>query len=405
MSYLQSVRINPDTAASDAFSRLRVSQPEAVFDSSFEYSLSPLLWEATATGTGAAVTHDATNRCATLTFADTPTANQVRMQTYAYHRYQPGRSHLVFVTFNLLGGVAGVTKYVGYSDADNGVELQLTGSELSWNLKSNTDKGDLKVVQADWNMDRLDGTGPSGVTLDVTKTHIAVISLQWLGVGRVQVGFDLGGVVVYCHEFLHANLETVPYMQSANLPVRAGMTSAGTVSASMRLICASVISEGGQHELRGFTFQQEFAVTAASGARTLVGQLRPAATFNSITNRTQLVIEELDALVTGNNPVLIELCLGQAVTGASFSPVGTYSTAEFSTAGTLSGSPAIVASAIYVAASAQAKGSAAENQHSRYPITLDAAGAARDLGTITILATGLGGSSACRVNLGWRGVR
>ena len=408
MTYLRSTvaTINTDNATGDAFSRLRVSSPEYVFDASFEYDLQPLLFEAVTNGSGAAVAHEATERSALMTFASTPTGGKAYMQSFEHFRYQPGRSHLVLVTFNLLGGVANVLKFAGYSNGANGIELQLNGTTPRLALLSDTSKGDEFVDQADWSLDTLDGNGASSYDLDFAKTQILVIDFQWLGVGRIRVGFDLDGVIVWAHEFTHANIQTVAYMQTANLPVRAGMTCTGTVSTTMRFICSSVISEGGQSDPVGYAVAHAVSGTAGNSVRAHIVSIRPKTTFNSITNRSRFALEAVDVLVTGNNPVLWELVIGQAITSPSYADVNaTYSAVEASTAGTLSGDPAIVIASGYVAASNQTKSAATKPLTSRYPITLDAAGAVRANGTLTLLATGIGATSTIRAALSWREVR
>lgn len=336
----------------DAFDRLRISQPNAVFDAQLTYNLSPLTYESIVNGSGAAVSHDATNRMALMTFASTPSGGKAFMQSYSHIRYQPGRSQQIFVTFIFGSGVANVVKFVGYSDGVNGIEFQLSGTTPQFVLYSATGSGDQIVTQSNWNLDRLNGDGASGLTLDTTKVQILVIDLQALYSGRVRIGFNIGGAVVYCHQFLAANLITTPYMQTANLPVRAGMTCTGTVSATMNFICSTVMSEGGSEDIAGRGFTAEGTVTAASGARTHVLSLRPKATFNSIVNRIQMLLDSIEILA-GANPLLWELCIGQAITGASYSDVNTaYSGFEASNAGTPSGSPAIVIAAGYAQSSA-----------------------------------------------------
>lgn len=387
----------------DAFSRLRVSHPEYVFDGQFTYNLLPLLYEPI-TANGGAIAHDATNRCADLTLNGTASGSAV-MQTYEHFQYQPGRSQLIFCTFNMNAQTAGVTKFAGYSDGVNGVEFQATGTALQFMLRSTTGAGDETVTQANWNVDKLDGTGPSHLTLDITKAQIMVIDIQALYVGRVRVGFDIGGNVIVAHEFYHANLLTNPYVATANLPIRVGMT--GGTAATMQFICCSVISEGGNSNQLGYGFAQAASVTAASGARTHMLSLQPKPTFNSITNRARLRFTDLDLLVTGNSPILWELCIGDVLTGTTtFNDVNaTYSAMQYNTAGTTSGAPAIVVASGYVGATATVRGVTQFNVDNRYPITLDAAGAARTNGRLTLLVTGLGGTSACRATVSWKEVR
>ncbi len=242
-----------DTPSLDAFGRLRVSNPEYVFDAQLTYDLQPLLFEQITAQSGASIAHDSTNRCATLTFASTPNGGQAIMQSFEHFRYQPGRSQLTFVTFNFKGGVANVLKFAGLSDGANGIELQLNGTAPRVVLYSDTTVGDQTIAQAAWD-DPLDGTGPSGVTVDWTKTQILAIDFQALYVGRVRLALDIGGVLVPFCSIKNANIQANPYIQSANLPIRCGMTCTGAVSTTMQYICSSVISEGGKTEQIGLRF-------------------------------------------------------------------------------------------------------------------------------------------------------
>ena len=386
-----------DSVNLDAFSRLRVSTPTTLFDAQQTYNLNPLVFEQIVSGTGATLAHDSTNRQALITFSSTPTGGESYVQSYEYIRYQPSKSQLVFVTFNMLGGVADTLKFAGLSDGDNGFEFQLNGTTAQFKLYSNSDNGDQTITQSNWNLDKLDGTGASGITLDLTKEQILVIDFQALYVGRVRVGFDIDGVIVPAHQFLHANDTDYPYIATANLPVRCGMTCTGTVSTAMNFVCCAVVSEGGVDDTIGYEFISEANVTASNGTRTYMQSIRPKTTFNSITNRSSISLVEVELLVTGNSPVFWELCVGQALTSTSYSDINsTYSAMEVDTAGSLSGSPSIVIDGGYVPASNQSKGSQSKKLTGRYPITLDASGAVRDLGTITLLVTGIGGNTACR---------
>lgn len=397
-----------DSPSIDAFSRWRVSSPVYVFDSNFQYDLQPLLFEAVTTA-NASVTHDATNRSATLALAAASAGNSAHLQSYEWFRYQAGRSHMVLLTFNFIAATANATKVIGYSAGNNGIELQQVGTAVQLALLSDTSKGDETVLQSAWNLDPMNGSGPSGLTLDLTRTQILVIDLQWLGVGRVRVGFDIGGVLYYVHQFNHANLQTVAYMQTANLPIRTGLTATGSVTASMRFICCSVSSEGGETDVGGYGFCQEGTGTAGNATRAHVLSLRPKTTFNSLANRSKFVLEGIGVFVTGNSAVYWELVLGQAISGTTtFADVNTtYSGVEYNTAGTISGSPTIVVAAGYAPASAGLATSASppRSLSNRYPISLSAAGAARSLGTLSLLATGLTAASATRVALAWREIR
>ena len=395
----------------DAFGRLRVSNPAGLFDAQFTYDLRPLQFEAvTATGGSgtATVAHDATNRCAVMTLTGAGNGASAYLQSFEYVRYQPGRSQQALVTFNFEGASTNVTKFAGLSDRSNGFEFQLSADGTKQLvLYSDTGTGDQLVAQSGWNLDRLDGTGPSGVTLDVTTIQILAIDFQALYAGRVRMGFDIDGQIIYAHEFDHANLVTTPYIQYASLPVRCGMTASGAATGTMRFLCCGVLSEGGQEENGGLPVSVEGTITAASGADTHILSIRPRTQFNSLTNRSKIVLDSLDIVVTGNSPVTWKLVAGQALTTPTYADVNTTYSAVSACAGaaTLSGTPAIVLMQGYVPASATVKGTASRTIGSFVPITLSVAGAVRDLGTLTVVVQGVGGTSATRCVLNWRELR
>lgn len=391
----------------DSFGRLRVSTPTGIFDSQFTYDLQPLLFEQIVVGTGAAIAHSAVNRNAVMTFTGTPTGGSAIMQSFQCFRYQPGKSQFVSISFDFDSATANCLKFVGYSDGVNGVEFQNNGINNQFVIYSGTSNGNQTVIQSSWNIDKLDGTGPSGIVFNITATQIFVVDLQSLYSGRVRVGFDIGGVIVYCHEFAHANSAQSPYIQSANLPVRCGMTCTGTVTSTMQMTCCTVVSEGGTDKTIGYEFAKDFLVTAANGAATHALSIRPKQLFNGITNRATVYFIEIDLLVTGNSPVEWQLVLGQAISGTTtYTDVNTiYSSVEYNTVGAVSGLPAIVMDESYVPASNQSKGQGQMNLSFRYPITLNAAGVARPLGTISLLVAGIGAASDCRGALKWTEVR
>lgn len=397
----QRIVVGGANLSTDAFNRLRVSVPEYVFDAQMTNGLQPLVFDQLVTGSGASIAHDMTNRCALLTFASTPSGRAI-MQSFEYFRYQPGRSQLIFVTFNLTEAVPNCLKFAGYSDGTNGIELQQDGTTVQLALLSDTDNGDQIVPQSSWNLDKLNGSGASGLTLDLTKTQILVIELQALYVGRVRVGFDIDGDIVWVHQFTHANRVVAPYIQTANLPIRCGMTSTAAVSTTMRYICSSVISESGDGDIGGYHFSQEFVGVAENGTRSIIGSIRPKSLFLGHDNRTKIVLESIEVIATGNFPIKWEACIGQALSGAAFTDVNSsYSAVEYDITGAMSGSPTVIIDSGYVAASASTKVAGGKRIIARYPFTLDSAGSPRDNGTITFAATGLGGTTSWRLIANW----
>jgi len=236
----------------DAFARLRVAQPQTLFNSKLiNGDKNPLLWdEAIISGSGIT--------SSTPTFAQpysdiTSTINTAcvfRRQTKRYFNYQPGKSQLILLTGVLLvsGGGEGVKNRIGYFDDDDGLYFEYDNDTVYVVVRSNISgtPTETRIPQQNWNIDKLDGTGKSNITLDITKSQIFVIDFQWLSIGRVRYGFEIDGSLYYAHQQNCANSQSLPYMSNPNLPIRAEMiTTAASPATTMRVICSAVISEGG----------------------------------------------------------------------------------------------------------------------------------------------------------------
>lgn len=187
----------------------------------------------------------------------TASGDRVVHQTRQYHPYIAGTSNKFLITFKMDTAKANQQQMVGAFDDTNGIFFRMNGTTPEVVIR----KGgvDAEVVpKTAWNKDRLDGSmnefNQSGVTADFTKCHILTLDYQWLGVGRVRIGFVIGGKVIYVHEFNHANTTTEVYMYGAALPVRWEIKNTGTVASAstFHAICAGVYCEGSEREV-GFT--------------------------------------------------------------------------------------------------------------------------------------------------------
>jgi hypothetical protein len=301
----------------------------------------------------------------------------------------------------------GTTKRYGYFDANDGIFLEQTGTDLAIVRRSSTSGSvvDVRVPQASWNLDAFNGSGASGITLDMTKAQILVIDLQWLGMGRVRVGFDINGAIMYAHQFLNANNLTVPYMKTANLPIRWEITNATTASAATSLLatCSAVISEGGFEEERGYSFAYTTpaAVSADTNGEYLVG-IRPKETFNSITNRGQIILDNVQVMNTGTASAYCRVHYNPTVTGGSWTSVSANSIVEYGLGQTLSAPGEIIAS-FFVPTGAATDNAFASDLISRLPITLNTSGASP--ATVALEVISVTGSQACWGTLSWKELR
>ena len=277
------------STAQDSFGRLRVSEPFTLFDSSHRYADNNL-WS-TATATSGTAVFNANQGLVDLNVTAASGSSVIRETTKVFS-YQPGKSLLVLNTFVMSAAKAGLTQRVGYYGSSNGFYLEQAGTAISF-VKRSIVTGSIintPVLQADWNGDKLNGTGPSGLTLDLTKAQILWADFEWLGVGSVRMGFVINGQFIVCHTFNHANIIASTYITTASLPLRYEIfNTAGTSGAStLKQVCSTVISEGG-YELAGL---QQSAGTLITAARTFA----VAGTYYPIVS-VRLKSTRLDAVV------------------------------------------------------------------------------------------------------------
>lgn len=241
-----------DTPAVDAFARLRISEAENLFDSKQIFDNADDFWDdAEVSGSGTSSTYSKDNARSRMAVSNNTAGKRVR-QTFMRFNYQSGKSHMIIMTGVLGTGESGITTELGYFDDDNGVFFRSDDGVLSIVMRSSATGSatDIVVAQADWNQDIMDGTGNSSVTLDMSKTQIFFIDMEWLGVGRVRYGFFHNGVPVYCHYMNHSNNISVVFMSTPNLPIRYSIENDGTGGALfIDHLCATVISEGGSKNL------------------------------------------------------------------------------------------------------------------------------------------------------------
>ena len=253
MAVCNNVNVQPTTIgggdgsnAYDAFGRLRVSNPLTIFDSKNIMSKNNLFDE-DLKGSG---TVSYTSNTSTVNLnVTTASGDKVIRQSKRVMSYQPGKSLLHLSTFVMATQEENLEQRVGMFDDNNGIFFEDTGTgyQIVRRTYATGSAVDDPIAQASWNGDKLDGTGPSGYTLDPTKASILFMDFEWLGMGSVRVGFVIDGKFITAHTFLNANSLTTVYMQTLNLPVRYEIETTGTITgaATLEQVCSSVMSEGG----------------------------------------------------------------------------------------------------------------------------------------------------------------
>lgn len=323
MSYIENISIeSADGPAIDAFGRWRTCHSESIFDSKLILDAAPLRWDdAETSGTGTSTTYN-TNQASQTIAVGNLTAGKRTRQSKRRFGYQTGKSQLIMFTAVFGAAATGITRRVGYFDDQNGLFFEQTSTGMAVVRRTYTggSASNNSVAQASWNMDTMDGNGPSKINLNFAKTQIFLIDFEWLGVGRVRFGFVIDGKIVYCHQLLNANNLTVVYMSVPNLPVRYEIENGGTGgAASLVQICCTVQSEGGQDAI-GLTFGLNRGTTALTTLND--ADIYPLMAIRYQTGRTHIPIRILDYSVvctTATTVFAAYLMLNPTVAGTALS--------------------------------------------------------------------------------------
>ena len=328
MTYLYNDLVGFKGNVVDAFNRLKVSNPFTLFDSQQRYTLSDK-WDYVGLS-GGTYSFNPTESTVSLT-AGLTNGSKMYVETKRVFPYQPGKSLTIVDSFAMAQPKSGLRQRVGYFGITggvtsgtpyNGVYLQQDGLTLSICLASASLGTTQTITQSNWNGDKFDGTGDSGVTIDVTKGNLFWLDVEWLGVGDVRTGFYIDGKPVVAHTFYNTNKNSTTYMTTACLPLRYEIenTSSQATSSTMRQICSTILSEGGYEG-----FSRRYNVTHSGTTPhtlTTAGTQYPLIAIRMAPDRLDSIIVPSNISVaiepgTNNKPLVVQyrILLNPTLTG------------------------------------------------------------------------------------------
>jgi hypothetical protein len=393
--------VQPAGVAADAFGRLRVVNPLTLFDSSHRYHDNGL-WT-TSSGTGGTTSFDANAGLVTMNVTTTSGSEVIRETTKCFS-YQPGKSLLTMSTFVMNAAKTGLRQRVGYYGASNGMYLELSGTTLSF-VERSSSTGSLvetKVAQANWNVDKLDGTGSSGITLDMTKAQILWMDIEWLGLGTVRLGFVINGVFIHCHSFHHANFITSTYITTASLPLRYEITNTATTASSSTLkqVCSTVLSEGG-YELRGLqqsigtSITSPYSLTTGGTFYPVVSLRLKATALDAI-----VILTALSLLGVSSTNYIWRVVASATTTGGSWVSAGSLSSVEYNLTGTATSGGRVLAQG-YFASSNQTTATIDILKEALFKFQLERDGLTSTPYELSLVISAAAGTSTAHASMDW----
>lgn len=182
--------------------------------------------------------------------------------------------------------------------------------------------------QSTWNLDKLDGTGPSGYTIDLSKMQMFYIDYSWYGAGFIRWGMRAtNGDIVYCHKIANNNVNAEAWMRSGNMcaryesstvpPLTAISASLGSADATINVTSTTGFPSTGTLCVRHGTFGYEFINYTSKTATTFTGLTRGQS------GNVALVMTIASGSNVGTVSSATNLQIGQRIIGTNV-PEGTY---------------------------------------------------------------------------------
>lgn len=300
----------------DAFGRLRSAEPFATVDIKQVNDEAPLQFVTDLTSGGTS-TYNSDLSSSELDVTTTVGSKTIR-QTRHYLPYQPGRTQVQIFTGVFGAANPGVRKRMGYFDDNNGLFFEQDVDGTIYAVRRSNTSGSVvneKVAQADWNIDSLDGNGPSGRNIDPTEFWVMVTAFAWLGGAGATLAIIVDGQINFTHAFDIDSLST-PFIRTPSLPIRWEIEQIdGNNAGTLIQTCCAGFSEGGFNP-KGVvsSYPRTSSVTVSTSLTPIISvRLKPA--------YSRGILEPLEAsgaVVSNNDNIIFRVIARGTLTGASW---------------------------------------------------------------------------------------
>ncbi len=200
--------------------RLKISPFQTVFFNTFQYGKETDVWDERIVGVGTA-THNTLSSNIVLEVGSTAGSKVIR-QTKNVMRYIPGRPAALTFAIRLEQPQVGIRRRFGLFDDQNGVYFEDDGGTYSYVIRSNVTGivTETRVTRENWNGEKFDGNGYTGVVADPTKQQMISINYEWYGAGMVQFNWLMKNETIPSHTFENSNINTGVWCSTPFLPIR-----------------------------------------------------------------------------------------------------------------------------------------------------------------------------------------
>jgi len=299
--------------------RLKVAPFQTVFFNTFQYGKETDVWDERITGVATA-THNASSSNVVMEVGSTAGSKVVR-QTKQVMRYIPGRPATLAFAIRLEAPQVGIRRRFGLFNETDGVYFEDDGGTYSYVLRSSTSgiTTETRVTRDNWNGEKFDGNGYTGVTADATKQQMISINYEWYGAGGVTFNWLMKNETIASHKFENSNVNDLVWCRSPFLPIRVEIENVTGVAGTHYLYQGSnsLIQEGEPEKL-GTLLSVSNDITGTT--MPLANTFYPIISLRLKTDQLQAVmlLRSLQAVTNDNTNVYWRLYENSTLTGASW---------------------------------------------------------------------------------------
>ena len=299
--------------------RLKVAPYQTVFFNTFQYGKETDVWDERIVGVGTA-THNVNSSNIVMQVGSTAGSKVIR-QTKQVMRYIPGRSASLTFAIRLEQPQVGIRRRFGLFDDYNGAFFEDDGGTYSYVIRSNTTGivTETRVTRNNWNGEKFDGNGWTGVTADATKQQMISINYEWYGAGIVQFNWLMKNETIHSHTFENSNTLDKVWCSTPFLPIRVEIENVTGVAGTHYIYQGSnsLIQEGEPEKLGSLmSISNPITGTTMASANTfypIISLRLKSSALSSV-----MLLRSLQAVTNDNTNVYWRLFENATLTGASW---------------------------------------------------------------------------------------
>lgn len=315
------------------FGEVITAELTPVMQGDFVYGLNSNLWSSTVTGSGTATSVNQLGVASTTAAA----TSSALIQSARRAKYRAGEGLLTRFTAQFTTGAENSTQLAGmFNSTVDGWFIGYNGTSFGIMYRRNS--VDTWIAQTSFNLDKLNGTGASGITIDPTKLNIFQITIGYLGGRgcRFSVLSPISGDWVVFHDYNLSGTQT-SQTQSINPTMTFGIQATNTTNNTNIVVRSGSVGMFivGLRERIGSTYGQNNFKSIGT-TETNVITIRNNSTINGVTNQAQLRVRSISVATAASVPVVFKLIKNSTLGGSpSYTNIdATNSIAAFDVAGT-----------------------------------------------------------------------